>query len=243
MADSYTNPFFGASNPYLGRDNPFLTDKINAAQGDLVRNYNLTTQPAYNTAMVKSGSFGNAGVQQMNENAQRNLQQSLGDISTNMRGQDYQNQQQLYMNDRAQNIANYQWDQNFNRQLFNDAYGQNMGNLQMGVGLLGTMAGYNANDLTNGTNIQNTPLNYWSQFSNAANSIANGFGTSTSTTPGGGSNPLMAGLGGAQLGSSLWNSWSSRPASGNSYTGSNDFSGVNGNNAMNTWLTYGSGAD
>lgn len=221
----YSNPFFGQANPFLGRDNPYLTDKINAAQGDLVRNYNLTTQPAYNSAMVKSGSFGNAGVQQMNENAQRNLQQSLGDISTNMRGQDYQNQQQLFMNDRAQNIANYQWDQNFNRQLFNDAYGQNMGNLQMGIGLLGTMAGYNANDLTNGTNIQNTPLNYWSQFSNAANSIANGFGTSTSTTPGGGSNPLMGALGGAQLGSSLWNSWN---GGGNTYNSLNSNAAANG---------------
>ena len=201
------------TNPFIGRDNPYLTDKINQAQGDLVRNYNLTAQPAYNSAMVKSGSFGNAGVQEMNTNAQRNLQQSLGDISTNMRGTDYQNQQGMY-----------QWDQGFNRQLFNDAYGQNMQNLQTGVGLLGTMAGYNANDLTNGTTIQNTPFNYWSQFSNAANSIANGYGTNTGTMSGGGSNPLMAGLGGAQLGSSLWNSWNG----GNTYNSLNNNARSNG---------------
>lgn len=243
MADSYSNPFFGQANPFLGKENPYLTDKIDKAQGDLVRNYNLTTQPAYNSAMVKSGSFGNAGVQQMNENGQRNLQQSLGDISTNMRGQDYESQKNLYMQDRSQNMQNYQWDQGFNRDLYNDAYGQNMGNLQMGVGLLGTMAGYNANDLTNGTNIQNTPFNYWSQFSNGANAMGNGFGTSTGTMSGGGSSPLMGALGGAQLGSSLWNSWSGRPSTNNSYTGSNDFNGVNGNNAMNTFMTYGSGAD
>jgi hypothetical protein len=103
----------------------------------------------------------------MNENAQLNLQKSLGDVSTNMRGNDYESQKNLFMQDRAQNLQNYQWDQGFNRDLFNDAYTQNMGNLQAGVGLLGTMAGYNANDLTNGTNIQNTPLNYWSQFSNS----------------------------------------------------------------------------
>ena len=176
----YTNPFFGQTNPFLGDGNPYINNKVNQAQTDLVRNYNLTTQPAYNTAMVKSGSFGNAGVQQMNENAQLNLQKSLGDISTNMRGADYDSQKQLYMQDRAQNLQNYQWDQGFNRDLFNDAYTQNMGNLQAGVGLLGTMAGYNANDLANGTTIQNTPFNYWSQFSNAANSMANGFGTTKS---------------------------------------------------------------
>lgn len=229
MASDYTNPFFGGSNPYLGKDNPYLTDKINAAQGDLVRNYNLTTQPAYNTAMAKSGSFGNAGVQQMNENAQRNLQKSLGDVSTNMRGQDYTNQQQLYMQDRAQNLQNYQWDQGFNRELFNDSYAQNMGNLQAGVGLLGTMAGYNANDLTNGTNIQNTPFNYWSQFSNAANGMGQGYGTSTGTISGGGTNPLMGALGGAQLGRSLWNSWNG---------GSNQTSALNSGTANNTGTGY-----
>lgn len=184
------------SNPYLGRDNPYLTDKINQAQGDLVRNYNLTSQPAFNSAMVNSGSFGNAGVQQMNENAQKNLQSEMGDISTNLRGQDYQNQQQMY-----------QWDQNFGRSLYNDAYGQNMQNLTTGVGLLGTLAGYNANDLTNGTTIQNTPLNYWQQFSNSANSLGQGYGTSTQTSPGGGSSPAMSALGGAQLGRSFANSW------------------------------------
>jgi hypothetical protein len=234
----YSNPFFGQANPFLGRDNPYLTDKINQAQGDLVRNYNLTTQPAYNTAMVKSGSFGNEGVAQMNSNAQLNLQKSLGDVSTNMRGQDYDSQKQLYMQDRAQNLQNYQWDQGFNRDLFNDAYTQNMGNLQAGVGLLGTMAGYNANDLANGTTIQNTPFNYWSQFSNAANSMANGFGTTTGTMSGGGSNPLMAGLGGMQLGRSLWGS-SNTGTSGNNYSGSStDYSAPNYENQMDRGYTW-----
>ncbi|MBT2300362.1 hypothetical protein J7E70_07780 [Variovorax paradoxus] len=206
MAD-YSNPFFGQANPFLGRDNPYLTDKINQAQGDLVRNYNLTTQPAYNNAQVKSGSFGNQGVQQMNENAQLNLQKSLGDVSTNMRGADYRDQQNLYMQDRAQNIGNYQWDQGFNRQLFNDSYSQNMNNLATGMGLLGSMNGYNAQDLQNGTTIQNTPLNYWSQFSNQANGMGQGYGTQTGTASGGGSNPLVSGLGGAQLGAQAMNWW------------------------------------
>lgn len=206
MADDYQNPFFGQANPYLGQSNPYLQQNIDKAQGDVVRNYNLTTQPAYNSAMVRSGSFGNEGVQQMNENAQKNLQGSLGDISNNMRMQDYQNQQNLYMNDRAQNIGNYQWDQNFNRSLYNDAYSQNMNNLTTGVGLLGTLSGYNANDLTNANNIQNTPLNYWSQFSNAANSMGQGYGTSNSSM-GSSSSPLTSALGGAQLGQAAMGWW------------------------------------
>ena len=215
----------GYSNPFLGRDNPYLTNKIDQAQGDLVRNYNLTTQPAYNNAMVKSGSFGNAGVQQMNENAQQNLQKSLGDVSTNMRGADYDRQQQMY-----------QWDQGFDRQLYNDAYGQNMNNLTTGVGLLGTLAGYNAQDLANGTTIQNTPYNYWSQFNNAANSLGQGYGTTTGSSSGGGYDPITSAIGGAQLGRSLWGSYQNSNnygTSGNNYNGSSsDPYAANYTNAM-----------
>jgi len=188
MADDYTNPF-------LGKENPYLQQNIDKAQGDLVRNFNLTTQPAYNSAMVRSGSFGNAGVQQMNENAQKNLQGSLGDVSNSMRMQDYNNQQGMY-----------RWDNEFNRNLYNDAYSQNMNNLTTGVGLLGTLSGYNANDLTNANNIQNTPLNYWSQFSNAANGMGQGYGTTTSNM-GSSSSPLTSALGGAQLGQAAMGWW------------------------------------
>jgi hypothetical protein len=183
------------TNPYLGQSNPYLESSIDKAQGDVVRNYNMTTQPAYNSAMVKSGSFGNSGVEQMNANAQKNLQGSLGDISTSMRGQDYESQKNMY-----------QWDQGFNRSLYNDAYSQNMNNLTTGVGLLGTMAGYNANDLANANNIQNTPLNYWSNFANQANGFGQGYGTQTGTV-GTTSSPLTSALGGAQLGQAAMGWW------------------------------------
>jgi hypothetical protein len=207
MADDYTNP-------YLAKENPYLQQTIDRAQGDLVRNYNLTTQPAYNSAMVRSGSFGNAGVQQMNENAQKNLQGSLGNISDSMRSQDYQNQQGMY-----------RWDNEFNRNLYNDAYSQNMNNLTTGVGLLGTLSGYNANDLTNANNIQNTPLNYWSQFSNQANSMGQGYGTTTSNM-GSSSSPLTSALGGAQLGQAAMGWWNRQ--NGNTASSINDSAAANG---------------
>jgi hypothetical protein len=228
MASDYTNPFAGQTNPFLGQGNPYLQSNIDKAQGDVVRNYNMTTQPAYNSAMVKSGSFGNEGVQQMNENSQKNLQGSLGNISDSMRMQDYNQQQNLYMQDRAQNIGNYQWDQGFNRSLYNDAYSQNMNNLQTGVGLLGTLAGYNANDLTNANNIQNTPLNYWSNFSNQANGMGQGYGSTTGTV-GSTSSPWTSALGGAQLGSSAMGWW-------NNYNNQNN-AATNGT-ATNTGTQY-----
>lgn len=198
-------------NPFLGQNNPYLQNVVDSAQGDMVRNYNLTAQPAFNAAMVKSGSFGNAGVQQMNENGQRNLQQSLGDVSSKMRFNDFQGQQDMY-----------RWDQEFGRSLYNDSYGQNLQNLQTGIGLLGTMNGYNTQDLNNGTTIQNTPLNYYSQFQGIANGIGNNFASGTQTQ-GTSTSPVTSAIGGAQLGQSMWQNWAGRNNygwSGNNYNGS-----------------------
>lgn len=184
------------TNPYLGVDNPYLKQQVDNAQGDLVRNYNLVTQPAYNAAMIKSGSFGNSGVDEMNRNAQTNLLNSMGRVSTDLRGQDYRDQQGMY-----------RWDQEFGRSLYNDAYGQQQQDLQTQIGLLDRMQAYNVNDTNNATNIQNTPMNYWERFSNQANAIGQGYGTQTQSMNGGGSNPWVSGLGGAQLGNALAKQW------------------------------------
>lgn len=177
-------------NPFLGRSNPYLQSQIDSALGDTVRAYNLGVKPAMESAGVRSGSFGNSGVQEMQNEAQRQLQTSLGRQANDFRAGDYGQQQQMY-----------QWDQGFNRNLFNDQFAQNQQNIQMAMGLLGTQNQFNTQDLQNGTAIQNTPMNYWQQFSNSANGIGNGFGTQTQTSSAPGS-PLMGALGGAQLGMS-----------------------------------------
>jgi hypothetical protein len=253
-----------ATNPYLEASNPYLNSQIDAAQGDIMRNWNTSAQPAFNSAMVKSGSFGNAGVNEMNRNASQDTQNALGRVSDSMRSQAYnqgiqnwqyqntsdqqnnqftknfdQNQIQYWANlnqtqdqfgktlannqdqfgrtlsnnqdqfGRTLNQNQGQFNDNFGRSVYNDAYSQNMNNLTTGVGLLGTLAGYNANDLTNANNIQNTPLNYWSNFSNQANGMGQGYGSTTGTV-GSTSNPLMSALGGAQLGSSAMGWWNNQ---------------------------------
>lgn len=206
MADPY-NLGLGttATNPYLGKANPNLESIVDMTSRDLVNNYNRSTQPAFNAAMVRSGSFGNSGIDAANIAAQGQLQQSLGDNASKLRFNDYTQQQDMYRWQQQQDASNQQFNLGFGRSLNNDAYSQNMGNLQAGIGLLGTLGGYNTQDINNTTTQQNTPMNYWQQFSNAANGMANGFGTSTSTT-GTSSNPFASALGGAQLGSSWWNS-------------------------------------
>lgn len=90
-----TQPQPGAAvNPYMG-PNPYLTSQIDQAQGDVIRNWNTVQMPGFDTAMSRSGSFGNAGIGQVASQAASDLQRNLGDISSRMRFQDYAQQQQL----------------------------------------------------------------------------------------------------------------------------------------------------
>jgi len=230
MADPY-NLGLGtaATNPYLNKANPQLEGIVDQVTGDLTNQWNLTARPAMNAAMVKSGSFGNSALDQLDRNAQDQLSRSVGDAASKLRFNDYTQQQDMYRWQQQQDASNQQFNLGFGRSLNNDAYAQSMGNLQAGIGLLGTLGGYNQQDINNSTTQQNAPLNYWQQFTNVANGVANGFGTTTNTQTAQ-SSPLTGALGGAQLGSSWWNSRNnggSTPISQPNQQAFDDFGGSN----------------
>lgn len=97
------NPYIGGTsgqasagtNPFAGFNNPYTTQAIDNASQDAIRNYNTFTAPQRDAQMVRSGSFGNSGVQQMQLEDQSNLQRNLGSIATNARMQDLAAQQQM----------------------------------------------------------------------------------------------------------------------------------------------------
>lgn len=202
MADA-TNLGFGATQ---STGNPYLQDAIDLASRDLVNNYNRTVLPAQNAAALRSGSFGNTGLDEMNMAQQQQLQTSLGDLSSKLRFNDYTDTRNF-------NEGQRQFDLGYGRTLFNDAYSQQQQQLQNGLGLLSSLGGYNQNDINNANTLQNTPLNYWQQFSQGANSIGQGYGTSTGTQ-GTTSNPFMSALGGAQLGSQFGKWWEQNSGGG-----------------------------
>ena len=189
--------------------NPYLQKIIDSSSQDLINNWNKVTVPAMNAAAIKSGSFGNSALDEMNNFGAQGLQTNLADLASKLRFNDYTYEKNFDENKR-------QYEQNFDRGVWNDSYTQNMGNLQAGLGLIGMLGGYNTSDINNSTTQQNTPLNYWSMFSNAANGLGQGFGTTTSTT-GTSSSPVTSALGGAQLGRAVSNWW----GSGNNYGGAN----------------------
>ena len=82
------------ANPYAG-SNPYLQQNIDSATGDVTRAWNNVQKPQWDTAMSRSGSFGNSGVSQANQMSQSDMQRNLGSMASGMRMQDYTQQQQL----------------------------------------------------------------------------------------------------------------------------------------------------
>lgn len=87
-------------NAYAG-PNPYLQQNIDAAMGDITRNYNDAIAPGLTTQSVNSGSFGNSGAQAAQQNSLNDLTKNLGNTASGMRMQDYSAQQQL-----GENYAN-----------------------------------------------------------------------------------------------------------------------------------------
>ena len=188
-----------------GATNPYLDKSVNDSLGASVRAFNNTTQPAFTSAMVHSGSFGNSGLQQAQQDSTKQFQDSLGRQANDM-----------YSN-------NYQFDQQFDRGTYNDAFNHNQQNYQNGINLLGMQNQSNQQNLGFGTQVQNAPMNYYQGFANQATGIGKGFGATnaSSTAPG---SRLMGALGGAQLGRQFGGLFS---GSSNPYNAYNQYSGGN----------------
>ena len=118
------------ANPYAG-SNPYLTQQIDAAQGDVTRAWNNVQKPQWDSAMQRSGSFGNSGIAQANQMAQSDMQRNLGQIASGMRFQDYTAQQQLGENAANRNMQASQ----FNAGLGEAQAGRNMQASQFNAGL------------------------------------------------------------------------------------------------------------
>lgn len=93
-------------NPYAG-ENPYLQKNIDAAMGDITRNYNDAIAPGLTTQMVGSGSFGNTGAQATTQNAMNDLTKNLANTAAGMRMQDYTQRQNLAEQYAARNDARF----------------------------------------------------------------------------------------------------------------------------------------
>lgn len=81
-------------NQFAG-ENPYLDQLVSNAQQDVTRAYTDATLPSLMSQFNAGGAYGGSAHQQALSQSQQNLADQLGRVSTNLRGQDYQNQQQL----------------------------------------------------------------------------------------------------------------------------------------------------
>ena len=149
----------GGSNPYLGQSNPYLQQNIDNVNNDVVRAYNQTAVPGQITAGIKSGSFGNSGLQQMQLQDQQNLQKTLANNASGMRMQDYNQQQDMYKWQNQFNLGAQ--NQGFNQGLARDQFGLGAQNQFFNQGLAADQNRYNQNMgwANYGLNAQNQGFN------------------------------------------------------------------------------------
>lgn len=88
LTDTGTNTLNQMMKP--GQSNPYLDASVNRAQQSVVNQWNNVTKPQTESAMVNSGSFGNSGLQQLEQQQQVATGKQLGDIASQMYGQDYE---------------------------------------------------------------------------------------------------------------------------------------------------------
>ena len=107
-----------------GQTNPYLDALVNKAQSSVAQNYNTMIKPQTESAMVNSGSFGNAGLMQMQGLQQQAAADKMGDIATSMYGS-------AYDQDRARQMQALNLAPTYGEQTYRDA-GQlmNVGNIQ-----------------------------------------------------------------------------------------------------------------
>ncbi len=207
-------------SPYLNS----IADDITRRSNDNLQN---TVLPGIRGAAQMAGGYGGSRQGIAEGLAVGQSQDALSGALANLYGQDYQadrgralqemglNQQfdinkgnlglGLVNSDRNYDLGVRSSDlgfANLDRAINNDNLGWQVAGANLGMNAINQGNQWAQNTVNAGTTIQNTPMDYWSKFTNAANGIGNGFGTSTQSMDG---NPWLGALAGWNLGSGWGN--------------------------------------
>lgn len=196
----------GGQNPYLRQMGDWLTQQM-------TNNFSRNVAPQISSGAMAAGGYGGSRQGVIEANANNNLQSQIGGALTNLYGQGYNTELQYDLGLRGNDLGYA----NLDRQINNDNLNWQMQGANFGLGLYDRMNNNYAGMYGVGNTIQNQPLNYWSQFSNAANSLGNGFNTGAQPAS---ANPLMGAMGGMQAGQAFGNWWNNSPTA-NSFGGAN----------------------
>lgn len=215
---------YGAA-PYPGSGygtggNPYLNQMGEAAIAQNTQNFNRNVLPQISSRSMATGGYGGSRQGVIEATAANDLNTGNANALANLYGNQYNN-------DQNRNLGYYQAGNSYNlglgnlglgyagldRQINNDNLSWQQQGYNNNLGLWDRLQGNNQAGINAGQTIQDTPLSYWNNISQGANSIGRGYSTNTTQTSNQ-SNPILAGLGGAQLGSQLGSWWNGGGSNG-----------------------------
>lgn len=206
----------GGSTSMTGQ-NPYLSQMGDALTQTMTRNWQRNVQPQIASSAMAAGGYGGSRQGVIEANSANDLNQGIGSALAGLYGNGYNTslQYDLGVKNNQLGFGNLGLGYaNLDRNINNDNNSWQLQGANFGLGVYDRVQQGNQAGIQAGTNIHNTPMNYWSQFGNQANSFGQGYGTTTGNTSQQGS-PIMGALGGAQLGSQIGNWWNSNNAVNN----------------------------
>lgn len=177
--------------------NPYLREMGDWMTSQMTDNFDRRVMPQIQSGMMASGGFGGSRQGVVEANANNDLQNNISAGLANLYGQGFNTSLNYDLGLRNNQLGYANLDRNIN----NDNLNWQLQGANFGLGLYDRLYNSNAGLTGIGGTIQNQPLNYWSQFSNAANSLGNGFNTGGAAPT---ANPMMGALGGWQMGQSMF---------------------------------------
>jgi len=185
----------------LSNQKKYLDDMAKSLTDQATTAFNRNVVPAIGSNAMAAGGYGGSRQGVVEANATNDLNQNITNSLASLYNNGYSTglQYDLGLRNNSLGFAN------LDRNIANDNLGWQMQGANFGLGLYDRLMQGNQTGINAGTNIQNTPMNYWGQFTNQFNGIGQGYGTQS--TSGGGGNPIAGALGGMQLGSQVANMW------------------------------------
>jgi hypothetical protein len=195
------------------KKNPYLDEMAAGITSQMNDNWTRNLAPSIRSGAMAAGGYGGSRQGVVEANGLNDMNRSLGQNLSNLYGTDYTNAQNRNL---QQQSINNSYDlglrssdlgfANLDANIANSNFSNQLNSANFGLNAYNTMNGNNVNAVNAGTAIQNTPLDYQKYFTNSANGVGSGYGTSTSsqTNPG---NTALGFLGGAQLGSQIYNQY------------------------------------
>lgn len=91
LRGDYLNTDHIARNQYAGA-NPYTEGLVNNSLSDVTNQFMRTTRPQTDAAFARGNAYGGSAYNELNQSNNQTLMKQLGDLSTSIRGQDFERQ-------------------------------------------------------------------------------------------------------------------------------------------------------